>query len=109
MTHDDWNHGHTMSVAVFLNGEAISEPDSRGGRVLDDSFLMLINGHYEPVPFTLPGPEYGERWQCCLDTADPAGTAARPAVKAREVILVSDRSFTLFRRTEPRRPAPSRP
>ena len=34
----------------------------------DDTFLLLINAHYEPMQFVLPGEEHME-WQLVLDTA----------------------------------------
>jgi glycogen operon protein len=44
---------------VFYNGDAIPEPDPRGQRQVDDSFLVVYNGHHEALPFTLPSEEYG--------------------------------------------------
>jgi isoamylase len=32
--------------------------------------LMLLNGHWEPIPFTLPPTLYGYLWERLLDTAD---------------------------------------
>ena len=68
MDDEDWSKGHARAVTVFLNGEAIPEPDPRGERIVDDSFLILFNGHHEAVEFTLPGKEYGEQWQVVVDT-----------------------------------------
>ena len=41
---------------MFLNGDAITEPDPRGERVRDDSFLLLFSADSQPCRFTLPGP-----------------------------------------------------
>ncbi len=68
MTDDDWRLGYAQAVQVFLNGSAISEPDTRGEPVVDDSFLLLYNAAAEGVDFTLPGAEFGEAWTCVLDT-----------------------------------------
>ena len=57
------------SMMVFLNGAAIPEPDTRGQRIVDDSFLVLFNGHHEPLRFTLPDEEYGDSWLADIDTA----------------------------------------
>ena len=35
---------HARAVMVFLNGDAIAEPDLRGQEIVDDSFLVLFNG-----------------------------------------------------------------
>jgi glycogen operon protein len=38
----------------FLNGEGIDSPDARGERVVEQSFYVLFNAHYEALPFVLP-------------------------------------------------------
>ncbi len=70
MTDEDWSHEHARSVMVFLNGDAIPEPDRRGERVVDDSFLIAFNAHHEPIRFTIPGTVYGDGWLVQLDTSD---------------------------------------
>ncbi|MDO8395570.1 MAG: glycogen debranching enzyme, partial [Dietzia sp.] len=69
MTHKDWDSGFGKSLAVYLNGEGIHEPDERGQRIVDDSFLLLFNAHHEPIEFSLLGSEYAESWEVVLDTA----------------------------------------
>jgi glycogen operon protein len=98
MTDQDWNVGFAKSLGVFLNGDAITEPDPRGRRVRDDSFLLLINAGSEPVEFTLPGPESGERWEFALDTAEPGTVGERPRLKARDTVAVGDRALLVLRR-----------
>ena len=55
---------------VFLNGEAITEPDPRGERITDDSFLLLFNAAEHDLDFVIPPVGYGEQWVLELDTAD---------------------------------------
>jgi len=71
MTVADWRSGSTRSLAVLLNGDAITEPGSRGEVISDQSFLLLFNAGDQAVPFTLPGPELAPGWQVVADTADP--------------------------------------
>jgi isoamylase len=54
MTDEDWDVSYARSLAVFLNGEAIPDPDPRGNRIVDDSFVLLFNAHFEPMQFVLP-------------------------------------------------------
>ncbi|MFI6787045.1 glycogen debranching protein GlgX [Nonomuraea sp. NPDC050383] len=68
MTAGDWHTGYAKSLGVYLNGEAITEPGTRGERIVDDSFLLLINAHHEDMTFTLPGEEFGPVWLPVLDT-----------------------------------------
>ncbi|MEV4254449.1 glycogen debranching enzyme, partial [Spirillospora sp. NPDC049652] len=98
MTDDDWHAGFAKSLGVYLNGDAISEPDARGRRVTDDSFLMLINAHSAAVDFTVPGYDYGERWEVALDTAAPDTVGERPRVKARDELEIVEHSLTVLRR-----------
>src|SRR5690606_22854497 len=75
MGEDDWQRSDAHSVGMFLNGDAIAEPGRRGERLIDDSFLLLLNSHWEPVDFRLPEASYGEHWTALIDTADPDGAA----------------------------------
>jgi isoamylase len=98
MSDEDWDSGFARSVAVFLNGEGIREPDVRGDRIVDDSFLLLFNAHHEPMLFTVPDLRAGERWQVEIDTADlPAGDADARMVKTGEQIDVEARSVLVLR------------
>jgi isoamylase len=97
MTAEDWDAGFAKSLAVFLNGLAIMEPDPRGERVTDDSFLLLFNAHHEPIPFTLPSAEFGETWESVLDTAMPV-FADRSWIKAGAETVIEPRSLVVLRR-----------
>jgi glycogen operon protein len=97
MTEGDWQVGYARSLAVFLNGDAIAEPDTRGAPVRDDSFLLFFNGHHEEMDFTVPQEVYGERWEVVLDTASPV-VVERPSAKAGEAVTLESRSIVLLRR-----------
>ncbi|OBJ09328.1 glycogen debranching protein GlgX [Mycobacterium sp. 1465703.0] len=76
MTDEDWGAGFAKSVTVFLNGHGIPDRDARGQRVLDDSFLLCFNAHYEPIEFTLPPKEFGASWQVVVFTGPDEATPA---------------------------------
>jgi isoamylase len=59
ISHDDWQVGFAKSLGVFLNGDALPDPDQRVRRLRDDSFLLLFNAHHEELTFVLPGREGG--------------------------------------------------
>ena len=73
MTQEDWQAGYAQSLAAFLNGEAISEPDPRGGRIVDAKFLLLFNAHSDPITFTLPEASLAAGWEVVIDTAHRGG------------------------------------
>jgi len=75
----DWDSGFTHSVGVYLNGDAIPGRDERGQPITDQSMLLLLNAHYEPIDWTLPS-EWETHWQVAIDTSDtiPEGTEIDP-------------------------------
>ncbi|MEV7809570.1 glycogen debranching protein GlgX [Streptomyces flaveolus] len=98
MTDRDWQRGDAHTVGVFLNGDAIAERDSYGRRMVDDSFLLLVNGYWEPVVFRLPDDSFGERWATLIDTADPEGVPDERERKAGTKVRVEARSLVLLSR-----------
>ena len=78
MTDQDWTTWYARAMTVYLNGDAIAEPDEYGRRVVDDSFLVLINASGEDIDFTLPGEDYdqplrGTGLATCCPSATPLG------------------------------------
>ncbi|MFO7398928.1 MAG: glycogen debranching protein GlgX [Actinomycetales bacterium] len=98
MREADWHNG-ARSLAVFLNGDAISEPGPRGERIRDDSFLLLFNAHHEPVTFTLPGSEYGPGWEAVIDTAEETGRGSGEVRPAGALVCVTGHSLQILRGT----------
>ena len=96
MSDEDWDTGYARSVAVFLNGQGIPDRDELGERVVDDSFLLLINAHHEPVTFTLPDTDYGHHWSTVLDTANPDRPTPDTA-KPGEQHTIPDRTLRVLR------------
>jgi glycogen operon protein len=99
MSEEDWGRGFTKSLGVFLNGDAIPTPGTRGERTVDASFCVIFNAHSGPVEFRLPPADWGARWIRLLDTWDtrpidedgrgdplPAGGVLR--AEARSVVLL---------------------
>ncbi|GAB3010840.1 glycogen debranching protein GlgX [Mycobacterium bourgelatii] len=98
MTAQDWDNDFGKSIAVFLNGRALPEPNRRGERVVDDSFLLCFNAHDEDVIFVMPSKDYAEEWTVELDTTHPTGVADR-VVKTEEEIALPGRSVLILRKT----------
>ena len=97
MTDADWETGSARSLTVFLNGDAITEPDRRGESIRDDSFLLLFNAGELDLEFVLPPPHYGVLWSKVLDTAVPE-ISARDAtiVKPGDLLTVPSRSLQVL-------------
>ncbi len=98
MAEDDWDNHFGRAVTLFVNGEAIVERGPHGERHVDDSFLLLFNAHDEPLEFTIPPPDYGEKWELVTATATVSGREAT-TVAATGQILVPERSLMVLDRT----------
>ena len=102
MTPEDWDSGFGKSLAVFLNGDGIPEPDQRGQRVVDDTFLLCFNAHHEPIDFVTSGGPDDPDWTVALDTDTPDGlrdltVAAGESVQVHGVtVRVLSRSGSSF-------------
>ncbi|MDT7736967.1 MAG: isoamylase, partial [Mycobacterium sp.] len=98
MTSEDWDSQFGKSITVFLNGEALPEPNARGERVVDDSFLLCFNAHDHEVDFVIPHDDYAKEWTAELDTTDPTGEVKLVVHDGDEVSLPG-RALLVFRKT----------
>jgi glycogen operon protein len=100
---EDWTDPELRWLAMRLAGEAIDEREAEGGRISDETLLVLINTHHEDQAFTLPESGGGDAcvWEQLMNT-----TQASPPTPSGEVHAVgatytlSPRSLALFRRVE---------
>ena len=97
MSENDWSTGFAKALMVFLNGETITEPGSRGEPIVDDSFLLLFNAADNDVRFQLPKQSYGHAWEPVLDTADD-DLSDRHAVQADSSLTLIGGSMLVLRR-----------
>ena len=103
MTDADWHSGYARSLAVFLNGEAITERGTRGEPIRDNHYLLLFNAHSAAVRFALPGTDHADGWHVEVDTAAPPGRSGTgaggpPAVlPSGAAVEVTSRSVMVLR------------
>jgi glycogen operon protein len=99
MTEEDWRNPSIRFIGLRLAGEAIDEVDERGNRIVDDTLLILLNAHHEPLPFVLPAYQPEMRWELVLDTREAAGRRAHRRLFKGGVnsYLMEARSLALFR------------
>ncbi len=77
MSDEEWASPFVRCLGMLLSGDTIDVVDFQGHPIRDDTFLLLINAHYEPIPFVLPGQENIE-WQLILDTTHEHGFLPEP-------------------------------
>ncbi|ODQ86436.1 glycogen debranching enzyme GlgX [Mycolicibacterium flavescens] len=95
MGDEDWESGFAKSIAVYLNGNGIPDLDVRGQRVVDDSFVLCFNAHYEPIDFAMPEKKFGESWRAVIDTAADGDDEAT-VVAAGEKVTVAARAVVVL-------------
>ncbi len=68
MTLIDWQKPESCSIGLLLSGDALDWRDAAGEAVIDDSFLLFLNGSRKAVDFVLPDTSWGTRWALRIDT-----------------------------------------
>src|SRR4029453_10045797 len=86
---------------VSPNAAGRPAPGPRGQRLVDASFLLLLNGGTEPALFTLPGDPWAKEYELVADTGlayvRPPGADA-PSYLAGEELSMTSRSLAVLRR-----------
>jgi glycogen operon protein len=97
MSDEDWENPFARCLGVRMAGDAMQEVDEKGRPVSDDTLLLLLNAHYEPLPFVLPNDQPDATWGLVLDTREPTGKRYRfQPVPAGEPYELEARSLALF-------------
>ncbi|MGH9535104.1 MAG: glycogen debranching protein GlgX [Terriglobales bacterium] len=102
MSDEDWNQGFAKALGVFLNGAAIPSRDALGRHIQDESFYLMFNAHHEALPFRLPPPALGGRWEWGVDTQSAGDRDETPAegaqLAAQAEVRLQARSLAVLRR-----------
>jgi glycogen operon protein len=75
MTDSDWNGSRLQCICMILPGDQITETSEKGEPIVGNSFAILLNAHYEPIPFRLGARRRDLNWKCILDTAASSAEA----------------------------------
>jgi isoamylase len=104
MTDENWNDSNALALGVYLDGSDAPDTAADGSLLYDDDFLVLVNGWWEPLDFTIgdcrPGlPRPGLTWAAVIDTFDPgqAGQPDGPRFGAGDRVTVGPRSVQVLR------------
>ena len=98
MTDKEWNMYHARCLGLLLHGDAIEEHDERGGRIHDNTYLLLLNANVEPIAFRMPEHVGIARWCVDIDTCYVDGKRPdRRTFNTGESYPLQGRSVTLLR------------
>jgi isoamylase len=101
MTEENWRDPFGRCIGLRLSGDAIPEVDAAGKRIRDDTLLILLNAHHEPLPFILPAHRRGVRWELMLDTRTRDGLRRQRPLKGGEPYDLDGRSLAVLRLRRP--------
>jgi len=97
MSEEDWSLPFARCLGMMLSGDTIDVLNFQGDPIRDDTFLFVINAHYETISFLLPGQEQIE-WQLLIDTATESGFLAEPkSFASGDELPVIDRGACLLK------------
>ncbi|MFL6241005.1 MAG: glycogen debranching protein GlgX [Actinomycetes bacterium] len=99
MTDHDWFSPACMSLGMYLAGDAIRTRDMRGERILDDSFLWVLNAGGDSEGFCLPGPPWATAYDVVVDTSTPEPARLDNGVSHEpgQTLTVAGRTVVLLR------------
>ena len=95
MTPEEWNAGWVRCIGLQLNGRTLDDVNGVGEAIRDETYLILLNPHHEPIQFYMP-PREGTAWELVLDSAAP-DRAERPVIGSGQCHELIPRSTALLR------------
>jgi isoamylase len=99
MTQGDWDDRDALALGVYLDGSDAPDTGPDSQPMFDDDFLVLVNGWWEKLEFTIGDCRPGLEWRAEIDTFDPAkeGTPAAPILRLGDKVTVGPRSVMVLR------------
>ncbi len=98
MAEEQWDVGYSKAIGLFLNGEEIPRRGPQGQRIMDESFLLFFNAHWELIEFTLPVVLQDREWTVVIDTKEPHFVQNGSSYKGNKAVPVTGRSVVVLRR-----------
>jgi hypothetical protein len=95
VTGEQWAGPDARAVAIYLEGQDAPDRVADGTLLVDDDFLVLVNGWWEPLDFVVPQSPEPQVWQAEIDTFDPE--AERCKLTAGDRVRVGPRSVLVLR------------
>jgi glycogen operon protein len=100
MTQKEWGEAFAKSLGIFLNGNGLPDLDDFGQKIRDDTFYLLLNAHHEPLVFTIPGEQWGKKWEKVFVTSEARFAQGRETLDAETDVSLAGRSMMLLKRKE---------
>ncbi len=88
-----WHDPATDTLALFLSGRGVDNLAEDGRPIVDDDFLVMLNGADADLDFVLPAGELG-RWELVVDTDDDGASETKDAGASTHLVRRSVKVFT---------------
>ncbi len=96
MADAEWQDVSCKCIGFRLAGDATSEQDILGDRIIGDTLLILMNSGTEARPFVLPTHGDPIAWRTILNTADPALDQSGPILQGGMAYPLQSHSLVVF-------------
>lgn len=96
MTDEQWCAGYAKAITVFLNGNELPDRGPKGGRIVDSSFLLLFNAHWEMLEFVLPARLRRRKWKAIVNTKEPRSITEQIVFTGTKTVPVMGRSLVVL-------------
>jgi len=97
----EWADPNARSLAIYLDGSDNPDRATDGSPLIDDDFLVLVNGWWEPLDFTLPITRARQDWYRDVDTFEPSSSQSSAKFRAGDKLRVGPRSVLVMRGPHP--------
>lgn len=98
MNGEDWSNPEARCFGLRLAGNAMDEVDENGNPLVDDTLLIILNSHHEPVDFTLPADQGVQpEWELLLNTREVTGSRKQQPLPGGKPFQVESRSLAMLR------------
>ena len=98
MTGHDFDNPRTHCLALFIDGQRVTEQTEDGQDIGDEQLLWILNAYWEEIPFILPKiGRKNSKWQILVDSFMGAVHPDGNPFEGGETYRVQPRSSMLFR------------
>jgi isoamylase len=93
----DWSDTQARAIGIYLDGDDGPDRAEDGSLLVDDDFLVLVNGWWEVLQFTIPTLDADPVWQIEIDSHDLDSRTSTDRHRNGETVLVGPQSVLVLR------------
>jgi isoamylase len=98
MTVENWADPNARALAIYLDGGDDPDLAEDGTPLVDDDFLVLVNGWWEKLEFRIPDIGGAGGWRVELDTYDPTPATSPEVVRTGDGRTLGPQSIVVLQR-----------